>query len=194
MTTLFIAVYPSSENPSWDRIGGWSGSPVFTTFETSIEETGVQSVDVSMLSELTTYKTFVVWDDGENSVGPVASSPFQTLSESVSVSSSKEVLYNVLSSVSSSKTIQSLVNGSVSKDAVIGYGVRQSVSSSSQIGYNVRGSVSSSKTLSYVVRSQISSSKEALYNVRSSLNSNSSLSWSVRGIVESVKKIGRAHV
>ena len=79
---LYLAVYPSAApTPTWDRIAGWSGSPVYTDADASPTTSGSYTFtpDSSGLTASTSYVWYAVWDDGTDTVGPVASGSFNTL-------------------------------------------------------------------------------------------------------------------
>ena len=86
MATLYLAVYPSAAPvPTWNRTTGWSGTPVYTDADTSPESSGSYTFvpDSSGLTASTPYVWYAVWDDGTDTVGPVASGAFETLSAGV---------------------------------------------------------------------------------------------------------------
>lgn len=87
--TLYLAVYPSAAPvPTWDRTTGWSGSPVYTDADTSPETSGSYTFvpDSSGLAASTAYVWYAVWDDGTDTVGPVASGVFSTLADATTAS------------------------------------------------------------------------------------------------------------
>lgn len=87
MATLYLAIYPAAAPaPTWDRVSGWSGSPVYTDADTSPETSGTYTFvpDSSGLSAGTPYVWYAVWDDGSTTVGPVESEAFETLGGGVS--------------------------------------------------------------------------------------------------------------
>jgi hypothetical protein len=80
---LYLAIYPAAAPvPTWDRVAGWSGSPVYTDADTSPETSGAYTFvpDSSGLTAGTPYVWYAVWDDGTDTVGPVASPGFTTAS------------------------------------------------------------------------------------------------------------------
>lgn len=84
--TLYLAVYPSAAPvPTWNRTTGWSGTPVYTDADASPESSGSYTFvpDSSGLTASTPYVWYAVWDDGTDTVGPVASGGFSTLSAGV---------------------------------------------------------------------------------------------------------------
>lgn len=63
MANLYLAVYLASDPaPAWDRIGGWSGSPVYTDTNISPTVSGQYTFvpDSSGLSASTNYKSYAV--------------------------------------------------------------------------------------------------------------------------------------
>ncbi|ENO80340.1 hypothetical protein [Thauera sp. 63] len=79
---LYLAIYPAAAPvPTWDRVSGWSGAPVYADADTSPETSGAYTFvpDSSGLAAGTPYVWYAVWDDGADTVGPVASELFETL-------------------------------------------------------------------------------------------------------------------
>ena len=81
--TLYLAVYPSDQTPTWSRTTGWSGTPIYTDSDTD-PGTGSSYTwdpDVSGLSAGQEYKLWAIWDDGSqssNGGAPISSAAFTT--------------------------------------------------------------------------------------------------------------------
>ena len=81
--SLYLAIYPAAAPaPTWDRVSGWSGSPVYTDADTSPETSGGYTFtpDSSGLAAGTPYVWYAVWDDGSTTVGPSGPEAFETAS------------------------------------------------------------------------------------------------------------------